>query len=177
MEHQQQRKQSVGIMAGVAVILLVGMITLFSESSARTSAADISSSESAATADSTALPKAAPSTLPSSTLPPAIKPKSSALVYKDGTYTATGSYSTHDGNEQITITLTLTNDIITAISAVKGAHDYTSDRYQNMFISGCKPLVMGKNIATLKLTKVSGSSLTPIGFNDAISQIRTVAKS
>jgi hypothetical protein len=37
-------------------------------------------------------------------------------------------------------------------------------------------MVVGKNIDEVNLGKVSGSSLTPIGFNNAIEDIRSQAK-
>jgi uncharacterized protein with FMN-binding domain len=111
-----------------------------------------------------------------STPPPATTPKNYTSVYKDGTYTAIGSYMSPGGPDQISITLTLKNDVITAISATSMAGDGTSKRYQDMFISGYKQYVVGQNIANVNLMNVSGSSLTPIGFNDAISQIMSQAK-
>jgi len=108
--------------------------------------------------------------------PPAVVPKQTASVYTNGTYTATGSYMSPGGEDQISVTLTLANDIITSISVTPAAGDRTSQRYQNAFISGYKQYVIGQNIANVNLTRVSGSSLTPIGFNDAISQIEAQAK-
>ncbi len=80
------------------------------------------------------------------------------------------------GEDQISVTLTLANDIITGISATEGAGDGTSRRYQNAFLSGYKQYVIGQNIANVNLTRVSGSSLTPIGFDDALAQIKAQAK-
>ncbi len=111
-----------------------------------------------------------------STLPPATVPKQTASVYKDGTYSATGSYMSPGGEDQIMVTLTLTNDVITSVSVTPAAGDRTSERYQNYFISGYKQYVIGYNIASVNLTYVSGSSLTPIGFDDALSQIEAQAK-
>jgi len=45
-----------------------------------------------------------------------------------------------------------------------------------MFISGYKPYVIGKNIDTISLDRVSGSSLTPAAFNEALGQIKTEAR-
>jgi uncharacterized protein with FMN-binding domain len=98
-------------------------------------------------------------------------------VYKDGTYTATGSYSSPGGQEQITLTVTLAGDKITATDAQTQAATPTSRQFQNEFINNYKPLVIGKNISSLKLTKVAGSSLTSKGFNDALSKIKTQAQS
>lgn len=99
-----------------------------------------------------------------------------ASLYKDGTYTATGSYMSPGGEDQIGVTLTVKNDIVTAVSVNPMAGDNMSARYQQMFVSGYKTYVIGKNLSTLNVGKVSRSSLTPRGFNDAVAQIRTQAK-
>lgn len=113
----------------------------------------------------------------SSGMPPADMPKSPMMyAYKNGTYSATGSYMSPGGEDQISVTLTLKNDTITDVSVTPAAGDRTSERYQNRFISGYKQYVIGKNIADVQLTAVSGSSLTPIGFNDALAQIKAQAK-
>ena len=102
--------------------------------------------------------------------------KKSVSVYKDGTYSATGSYMSPGGQDQLGVTVTLVNDIITSAVVTNGAGDDTSERYQQKFIAGYKQFVIGKNITDVNLTKVSGASLTPIGFNDALSQIKAKAK-
>ncbi len=95
---------------------------------------------------------------------------------KDGTYTATGSYMSPGGEDQVTVTLTIAKDIVTDVSVTPGAQDRTSQRYQQRFIAGYKQYVVGKNIASLNLGVISGSSLTPIGFNAALTQIKAQAK-
>lgn len=97
-------------------------------------------------------------------------------TYKDGTYTAIGSYNSPGGPDKISITLTLKNNIVTSVSAIPMAGDPKSEKYQQTFISGYQTFVVGKNIDTIKLTNVSGSSLTPIGFNDALAKIKEQAK-
>ena len=103
--------------------------------------------------------------------------KSTSATYKNGTYSATGSYMSPGGQDQIAVTLTLSNDVITSVSVTPEAGDRTSSRYQSRFISGYQTYVVGKDISGLSLGKVSGASLTPIGFNDALNQIRAQAKS
>ena len=97
-------------------------------------------------------------------------------TYKDGTYTAIGSYNSPGGPDKISITLTLKNNIVSSVSAIPMAGDPKSANYQQRFISGYQTFVVGKNIDTIKLTNVSGSSLTPIGFNDALTKIKAQAK-
>lgn len=110
--------------------------------------------------------------------PPADIPKKTASVsvYNDGSYSATGSYMSPGGEDQIAVTLTLANDIITNVSVAPEPGDRTSQKYQNKFLSGYRQFVIGKNIDSVNLTKVSGSSLTPKGFDDALAQIKSQAK-
>ncbi len=115
----------------------------------------------------------------STTTPVADKPSAtapSASTYKDGTYTATGSYRSPGGPDEIGVTVQLHNDIVTSVSIVPMPHDPTSVEYQNKFASGYKAYVVGKDIDTIKLGAVSGSSLTGIGFNDALAKIKVQAK-
>ena len=98
-------------------------------------------------------------------------------TYKDGTYTVTGSYDSPAGMESIKVAVTLTNDIVTSATVTPLAEDRESAHYQKLFINGYSSLVVGKNISTVKLGRVSGSSLTPVGFNSALAQIEAQAKS
>ena len=96
--------------------------------------------------------------------------------YRDGTYTAIGSYDSPAGQESINVSVTLKNGIVTAAKVTQMAQDRTSIRYQQRFISGYLPLVVGKNIGSIRLDVVSGSSLTPIGFNAALAKIKAQAQ-
>ena len=122
-------------------------------------------------------------TPPSSTQAPATAPvtttttKKQVSVYKNGTYAADGSYGTPEGQVAINVSVTLLSDIITDANVTSVSGDRTSVRYQNKFISGYKQYVVGKNIADVQLSRVSGSSLTPEGFNSALATIKAQAKS
>lgn len=109
------------------------------------------------------------------TPPAVIVPPTSRSKYKDGTYTAEGAYAVHAGPEEITITVTLKNDVIVDSQFQAVPNLKMSQRYMDMFSENYKQLVVGKNIADVNLTKVSGSSLTPIGFNDALAKIKAQA--
>jgi uncharacterized protein with FMN-binding domain len=100
----------------------------------------------------------------------------SSSEYKDGSYTAVGSYSSPGGQESITISVTLKDGVITDTSAVSGATDSEGKEYQNQFIQAYKDMVVGKNISSVSLSRVSGSSLTSQGFNSAIQKIKTQAQ-
>lgn len=97
--------------------------------------------------------------------------------YKDGVYDVVGNYVSPGGPREVGITLTLADGKITDATAKVMAEDATSVRFQNEFADNFKPMVVGKSIDEVELTKVSGSSLTPKGFNDAVLKIQAEAKS
>ncbi len=104
------------------------------------------------------------------------KPETTVTVYTDGTYTATGNYSTPGGSESITITTVISNDIVTSISASGSATSGNSKQYQSQFLSGYKNQVVGKSIEDVSLSRVAGSSLTSNGFNKALDTIKNDAR-
>jgi uncharacterized protein with FMN-binding domain len=97
--------------------------------------------------------------------------------YKDGTYTEPGSYTSPGGNEHISVTLTLGNNIITAIKVITVQADPTATGYEQMFEGGIAAATVGKNINTLNIGVVAGSSLTSMGFNQALAAIKADASS
>lgn len=101
----------------------------------------------------------------------------SVAMHNDGTYTDVGNYVSPGGPREINVTVTLENGVITDAVFEGLATDPTSMRFQGEFGDNFKTMVVGKNIDEVKLTKVAGSSLTPIGFTDALSKIKERAKS
>lgn len=97
-------------------------------------------------------------------------------TYKDGVYTAVGRYRSPEGAESIGVSITLKDGIVVDSTVTSNATDGKSIRYQGFFIGGYKALVVGKSLDAIKLTKVSGSSLTPGGFNNALEQIKVQAQ-
>ena len=111
---------------------------------------------------------------------PDTKSESGAMMqedYKDGTYTAVGTYAYHAGTESIGVTITLKDGVVDEISVEEMAKAPMSKQMQADFAANYKTEVVGKNIDEVKLGKVSGSSLTPIGFNQAVDNIKTQASS
>ncbi len=99
-----------------------------------------------------------------------------ASTYKDGTYTATGSYQSPGGDEKMGVSLTLKDDVVTAVSITPEPVSAEGKRYQQMFADNVKQYVVGKKITDINLGTVSGSSLTPMGFMNALTQIEAKAK-
>lgn len=95
--------------------------------------------------------------------------------YKDGTYTQTGTYNSPAGPESILVTLTIKDDTVTAVNVKAQATNEASVTLQKLFIEGIASAVVGKPVDEANVSKVNGSSLTPNGFNAALSAIKTQA--
>ena len=108
---------------------------------------------------------------PAKTTKPPVKATATS-PYKDGTYVAMGTYQVHAGPEEIEIAVTLKDGLITSTSFKGTPKLPMSKRFMDMFDQNYKPMVVGKKISEIQLTKVSGSSLTPQGFNNAIEKIK-----
>lgn len=127
---------------------------------------------------------AAPSddSTPSATAEPSAGASSPAVgetgAFTAGEYEATGSYTTPDGQTQsIEVEVQLAADgTITDLDADGQAEGGNSEQYQGKFESGIDAKVVGRKITELDIDKVSGSSLTSGGFNDAIDQIISQAQ-
>lgn len=123
-----------------------------------------------------------PATTPTPTTPnpspaPTRQPSTSGTTYKNGTYSAKGTFNTPDGSVQIGVTITLASDKITTVSIDdSNISSRESQQYTTRFVNGINQLVVGKSINSVDVSRVSGASLTPIGFNKALEVIKNDAK-
>ena len=166
--HTIYNKKIIGIILGVAGLVAVLVISIINTRKSGDTTPVATESGSASV-----LP-------PLATTPPVdVNKKGNVIavsVYRNGTYTATGSYMSPGGEDQLGVTLTLKDDVITDVSVTLGANDHRSLSFQNIFAENYKQYVVGKNITGLYLNAVSGSSLTPRGFNDALEKIKAQAR-
>ncbi len=95
--------------------------------------------------------------------------------YKDGSYTEAGTYVSPGGTEQISVSLTLASNVITAMKVITVKADPTATGYEQLFEGGISAATVGKNINTLNIGVVAGSSLTSMGFNRALAAIKADA--
>ena len=95
--------------------------------------------------------------------------------YTNGEYEATASYANPGGTSDVEVELALADGTITEITVNPEAEDATSRQYQEKFASGISDEVVGKSIDEIDVSKVAGSSLTSIGFNKAIEEIKADA--
>ena len=99
----------------------------------------------------------------------------SAGTYADGTYEATGNYTSPNGQEEVDVSLTLEGDVITAVTVTPEATNPNSINYQTQFADGIAEVVVGKDIDEIDVSRVAGSSLTSGGFNEAVETIKSEA--
>lgn len=103
-------------------------------------------------------------------------PSSSGSGYKDGTYSADGTYVSPNGTETVGVQLTLASGTVTDVQITQHPSNPNTRKFQGEFAGGIAAQVVGKNIDELKVSKVAGSSLTSGGFNQALEQIKSEAR-
>ena len=135
----------------------------------------------AACAPSAGDSSAAPAASGSSTTGTAPSPGASTLAvsgseYKDGTYSADGTYVSPNGTETVGVQLTLAAGTVTDVQITQHPSNPNTRKFQGEFAGGIASQVVGKNIDELSVSKVAGSSLTSGGFNQAVEQIRSEAQ-
>ena len=128
--------------------------------------------------DTTAVPVATKETVGVTTVTSTttVNTVKTASKYKNGTYSASGTYRSPEGQESVNVSITLSDGVIEDSTVIGNARDGKSLRYQGIFIANYKTLITGKNIDDVRLSKVSGSSLTSAGFNAALEKIKIEAK-
>lgn len=95
--------------------------------------------------------------------------------YRDGSFQADGPYESPAGGESIIVIVELENDIVTDVQIGLYPTSATSSKYQSEFSMGIGELVIGRDIDELDVTVVAGSSLTSIGFREALDVIKADA--
>ena len=150
-------------LVGIAIIALVA-IGIFAYSSSNKKQETSQVSNNAMTAS------------PSAAVMSPTRAMMAASPYKDGTYTQDGAYMSPGGDESIGVKLTIKDGVVVDSEVTPHAERPMSQKFQGIFAENYKQLVVGKKIDDLKLDKVSGSSLSPKGFNDAVEKIKAEAK-
>ena len=91
-----------------------------------------------------------------------------AQTWLNGTFRLKTTYDAPSWPEPLDATVTLKQDVITAVSAENVAVNGASQKFQKMFIDGISGQIVGKNIKDVNVTYVNGSSLTAEAFNKAL---------
>ena len=96
-------------------------------------------------------------------------------TYADGTYSAEGEYATPETVEKIEVTITLADNVITAVQVSGTPMRPKTVRFQGQFVDGIAAEVVGVDIDKINVKRVAGSSLTSGGFNKAVDAIKAQA--
>lgn len=147
----------------VVVIAMIGMVAA--------AIVALNHKDSSSTA---AMTNSAPVT---ATTPTTSSTNTSSGTYKDGTYSASTSYFTPDGQEDAKLTITIANNVVTASNFSEQALSGEGQRYQDRFDSNYKSEVVGQKLGDISLSRVAGASLTTDGFSQALEQIKQNAAS
>jgi uncharacterized protein with FMN-binding domain len=99
-----------------------------------------------------------------------------AGAYADGTYSATGNYTSPAGPEEINVSLTVKNGTVVDGTYMGKAAFGKSQGYKQAFGQGFLQAVQGKSLDSLSVGVINGASLTSIGFRDALAKIKAEAK-
>lgn len=102
-------------------------------------------------------------------------PHMAQTSYKDGSYSASGSYRTPQTTETIYVTVTVKNGDVIDSAIQQTPQESASAEYQAEFKNNYRPFVVGKKLSDIRLSHVSGSSLTSGGFNAALDEIKSQA--
>lgn len=95
--------------------------------------------------------------------------------YTNGTYSAEGQYVSPGAIETIGVELVLEDDVVTEVSIVEFGESPNATRFQSEFARNIDGQVVGIDIDRLYVNRVSGSSLTNDGFDEAIKKIKAEA--
>lgn len=101
---------------------------------------------------------------------------SSNDIYKDGTYVVENTYYVMPGfNEPMQTTVTLENNIISDTEVRFASRDPHSLTHQRDFAVAYKDEVIGVPLGEASFSRIGRASLTTIGFNNALKEIRLEA--
>jgi hypothetical protein len=107
---------------------------------------------------------------------PSTSESTMAATYKNGTYEGIGHYTSPAQQEEVNISITLKDGVVTDATFTGHGTNPTTKKMQGLFTEGFKDEVVGKPIDEINLNVVNGSSLTPKGFMDALQQVKQEAK-
>jgi uncharacterized protein with FMN-binding domain len=112
-----------------------------------------------------------------STAGPAAQESASAgaAAYKDGTYSADGTYVSPNGTETVGVELTLASGAVSDVKIIEHPSNSNTEKFQGEFAGGIQSQIVGRKLDEIQVSKVAGSSLTSGGFNQAVASIKSQA--
>ena len=91
---------------------------------------------------------------------------------KTGEFTASVDYRVPAPElNKMSVTLTLENDVVKAVTVNNVANSPASKQYESHFLPAYQAEVIGKKLSDVSLSRVGGASLTSSAFNAAVKAI------
>ncbi|MCC7197849.1 FMN-binding protein [Candidatus Peregrinibacteria bacterium] len=101
---------------------------------------------------------------------------STPIVIADGTYTTKGNYRSPAQSEDVEFSFTIKANTVESVELTKGSTIPNSQKFQGLFMEGIKKEIIGKKLSEIgTFDRVNGSSLTPKGFNQAMTELKQKA--
>ncbi len=167
----------------ITAVLMIGFYFLILNNKTNPGVAMATSTTTAVTATAGPSSASTPSPSPaagtpaaSTTTPTNTAVASVASPFKDGTYTASAEYYVPDDVNSIKVSITVKDGTIVALQTQHSYGQGESIGYINNFTQAVKGAVVGKKLDSAKVSRLNGASDTSIGFNQALSNIITQAK-
>ncbi len=95
--------------------------------------------------------------------------------YSDGLYAAEGKYSSPGGPQGINVAVQLENDTVSWVMVTPSSFIGEPAKFQSRFAEAVSDEVVGKDIDNIAVSRLAGSSLTSVAFNQALASIKTEA--
>jgi uncharacterized protein with FMN-binding domain len=167
-DNRKQKLVTSFVLILAVVVVIVGVNAYHGKkSSARLASAIVPANTTSVTSPSTNTTQPTPTSTQATT---------ATTAYKNGTYSAISDYFVPPGTEEIKVTLTLKNDVVTDSRIMNSESDGESAQYQESFASVYKSYVIGHKISDINLAYVAGASDTTDGFNNALLKIKAQAQ-
>jgi hypothetical protein len=95
--------------------------------------------------------------------------------YSDGLFSAVGYYASPGGPQGINVSVQLHDDVVGWVMVTPRTHLGEPGQFQREFAEAVPGEVVGKDIDSITVSRLAGSSLTSDAFNSAISAIKDKA--
>ncbi len=106
----------------------------------------------------------------------ALQAPAAASPFRDGRYDAVGRYATPGGDESIEVAVQVSGGVVIAADVRTEALSPTALQFQEQFRQHVTVQVVGRNLAEVSVSRVAGASLTSVGFDGALTQIKSAAR-
>ncbi len=147
-------------------LILLALISTLTSCTTKTEAPTADTPAPQAVVETTPVAPAPDATTPPTVPPVEVSPAPAPdATTPPTTKTETVSYTNPSGSDEVEFSLTVTDGVITSVSATPKAKNEISTKLQTAFAEEISSKVVGMKISDLNLAAVGGASLTTGAFN------------